>query len=101
MKTQTNTKGDRDKPEAVKVPGVVMCRHLLTVCVYEHVCVCGPHVLICMCLCGPLEAGNRGRIEVLLIISPKASHWRLALNLWKLQKHTLTVTHIQILRGLM
>lgn len=70
----TNRKQDRDKPEALKVPGAVMRRRLQAshcdLCACVCVCVWSLCLYMHVCLCGPPEAANRGRMEVLLIISP-------------------------------
>lgn len=68
----TNRKRDREKPQARTVPGVVVCTYLrLSECfsVSVHVCMwyC---VLMWMSVCVVPLAGNRGRMEVLLIIRP-------------------------------
>lgn len=68
---------DKDKPQAPTIPRVAMCMHLsVSECDCEHAGVCVWNCLYAhVCLCGPLEAGNRGKMEVPLIISPEAATW--------------------------
>ena len=72
----TDRKWDRDKPEAMTVPGGVVCSCL---CVCERACVC-----VCVV---PLRLATEGRMEVLLIISPEASHLRPTLKIPQTHTH--------------
>lgn len=78
----TDRKWDRDKPEAMTVPGGVVCSRL---------CVCERDWLsryVCVCVCVvPLRLATEGRMEVLLIISPEANHLRPTLKVPQTHTH--------------
>lgn len=69
--TATNRKADVDEPGALTVPGAEGIHVFLSVLARLWYCV---SVWACVCAF-PLGAGNWGRMEVLLIISPRPATW--------------------------